>query len=330
MSYTQARVVDDHVDLGKKVAAFGIAALAAGMMVLAAPAEEALAVGAEQTDATTTSVSATLDMGSYYMSQNPVMNYAEAAVSGSSFYERVETSVLTPTYVVVNGLDPATEYTIRLHFTYGGRYDSTFSITDLCTVAGKATGLQVGNLYPSIGQMGVRFNNPGTIYGYEVELDAFAGKKYDKTIRKSYGYGHSYSKVIDSDAVKMNVKTAYKARVRTYVEMDNGHKAWSEWSDKTVLVPQPNINTRYYNVSGGVKVSWAKCSGAKSYTLYGSTKDSGFKKIGTVKGTSMKVTKIKGSKLKKGKKYYLYVQANVPSGSKTYTSKARNYVYFVY
>lgn len=333
MTYTKARVVDDRVELGKKVAAFGIAAFAAGLMMLAAPAEEALAAEAVQTAATTTSISANIDFGSYYASENPVPYLVEVAEKGSDNYTtNYKGGWATVDRIYIEGLKPGTEYTVKVSFKYGtgGKYDSSIYLYDLCTVAEKVKDLQIGYFYSSLDKMSVCFSNPGTIYGYEVEMDAFAGSKYDKKIKDSWTYGNSYSTVINSDSVKMNLKTAYKARVRTCVQLDNGTKAWSEWSDKTVLVPQPKVNSRYYNVSGGVKVSWGKVAGAKSYTMYGSTKNGAYKKIATVKGTSMKISKIKGSKLKKGKKYCLYIQANVPSGSKTYKSKKHEYVTFTY
>lgn len=326
----EARVCWDWGTIGKKAAMLAAASFCASVMVLAVPAEEALAYGGTQTDATTSSVTATLDLGDYYMGQNPQMLYVEAAPEGTNNYSRVFTSVLTPTQMTVVGLDPGTEYSMKVYFRYGSGYESSSYVYDLCTVPDQVSALAITSMYPSFGQMRLGFTSPGTIYGFEVEMDAMAGKKYDKTIKKSWNYAYNYSKVVESDDVKMNLKTAYIGRVRTYVKMGDGTKKWSEWSKKAVLVPQPILNSKYTNSGSGVKVSWNKCVGAKSYTLYGSTKNGSYKKILTTKSTSASFNKIKGSKLKKGKKYYIYAQANVPVSGKTYTSHSLRISYFTY
>ncbi len=51
------------------------------------------------------------------------------------------------------------------------------------------------------------------------------------------------------------------------------------------------------------------------------SKDTGYKKIKTLKKTSLKVTKFKKKKLKKRKQYWFYVVANTKMGKKTVKSK---------
>ena len=104
----------------------------------------------------------------------------------------------------------------------------------------------------------------------------------------------------------------YKVRVRSYVTF-NKKTLYGAWSDYVIFSQQPKVNIK---ASGSaLKLSWKKVKGAKSYTVYMSTKQkSGYKKIKTFKKTSLKVTKFKKKKLSKKKTYYVYVVANTKGG----------------
>lgn len=303
-----------------KLAVLGLAGAAALAMALASP-QPAMASSNTQTDATTTSVSARYSLSDF---SNPQVTYAEISEDGRT-WSRASTTVLTNSAVTVTGLKPGTEYDVRIHLT-AGSVELTDTLWDLRTVPSKVSSIKVGNTYSYSGSMWLTFSNPGGFDGYEISIDAYSGKKADKTIRKDYGFTYSSSgATIDTDSTKMSLKTAYKAKMRTYVLMGDGKtKKWSEWSSTNILVPQPAMSSKIKKAGSGVKVSWSKVSGAKSYTVYASAnKDKGYKKVGTVKGNSKVITKVAGKKMRNGKGYYVYAVANVPYNGKTYKSPAR-------
>lgn len=90
---------------------------------LAMTPADAHAATVSQTDAAKTSVSASYELGSYCMSGNLVMTYAEASPSGTGAWERVETTELTPTKVTATGLAPGTQHDVKAHFRHVRQYD---------------------------------------------------------------------------------------------------------------------------------------------------------------------------------------------------------------
>ena len=146
-----------------------------------------------------------------------------------------------------------------------------------------------------------------TVYsdGYVYELYNYKNKKISSGTASS------------SSTYLKNITTTqfYKVRVRSYVTVNN-KTIYGEWSDYKMFGQQPKVNIK--KSGKGVKLSWKKVKGAKSYTVYMSTKQkSGYKKIKTLKKNSLKVTKFKNKKLKKNKKYYVYVVANTKFGKTT-------------
>ena len=78
-----------------------------------------------------------------------------------------------------------------------------------------------------------------------------------------------------------------------------------------------------------MKINWGKIKGASGYTVYVSTKrNSGYKKVASVKGSKSSVTvkKLKGKKFKSSKTYYVYIVAKKKAGGVTYTTGV-NYTY---
>ena len=84
------------------------------------------------------------------------------------------------------------------------------------------------------------------------------------------------------------------------------------------------VTGSYNRKSKKLTVKWSKVTGAKSYTVSISTKQSkGFKKVKTVKASKRKVVikKYGKKKLKKGKIYWIRIVPNVKSGKKTVALK---------
>ncbi len=111
-----------------------------------------------------------------------------------------------------------------------------------------------------------------------------------------------------------NIKATqfYKVRIRSYVTINN-KVLYGAWSDYKIFGQQPKVNIK--KAGKGVKLTWKKVKGAKNYTVYMSTKrNSGFKKVKTLKKNSLKITKFKKKKIKRNKTYYVYVVATTKSG----------------
>ena len=73
-------------------------------------------------------------------------------------------------------------------------------------------------------------------------------------------------------------------------------------SGVSLTLPKAVSNLKVKAVSGGVKISFKKVKGAKSYTIYRSSKKNGvYKKVKTLKS---KKSSYIDKKAKKGKNYY--------------------------
>ena len=100
--------------------------------------------------------------------------------------------------------------------------------------------------------------------------------------------------------------------------MKIGNKTkFGAWSATNYIARHPKMSgtarARYINAT------WSKVKGATSYAVYASTKrDSGYKKVGTTKGSKFTITKVGKSSVKPSKTYYFYVEADKKVGKKTY------------
>ena len=108
----------------------------------------------------------------------------------------------------------------------------------------------------------------------------------------------------------------YKVRARAYMKIGNKTK-FGAWSATNYIARHPKMSgtarARYINAT------WSKVKGATSYAVYASTKrDSGYKKVGTTKGSKFTITKVGKSSVKPSKTYYFYVEADKKVGKKTY------------
>lgn len=114
----------------------------------------------------------------------------------------------------------------------------------------------------------------------------------------------------------------YYYKVRAYILGADGQKVYGEFSK--VVSGKPKLDTPAISMAEtlsykSVKITYGKISGANGYVIYRSTKkNSGFKKIGTVK--KGKTTEFTDKKCKTGKKYYYKVRAyRTVDGKKKYS-----------
>nr|MBQ8253105.1 fibronectin type III domain-containing protein [Lachnospiraceae bacterium] len=154
--------------------------------------------------------------------------------------------------------------------------------------------------------------------GYEIEVYQLKTNGKTKRIKKgsSNSFYRNYADVKSSSLFKY----ATRYRVRAYVTLDNGQKAYSAWSSYKNYVPQAKVKKlKAYSKTTG-KLTWNKVTGAKNYTVYYKTSSKSsakWKKLTTVKGTSATV------KLNYYGRSYYYVKANkVKFGKKKLNSEA--------
>ncbi len=259
-------------------------------------------------DATTSSVTLT------WASVPNAMQYRIASYNYTSGTETTIATVKDTTTVIAN-LESANRYNyyFRIYpqiisnagFVAEGSY-KTFSGVTLVT--GKITDLT----YKITNSSGwLEWSTPTGSEGYEIEL--YNGKK----LYKKYTGTSNYETLRN---IKANV--FYKARIRTYVTVA-GNKKYSEWSNSLYFADQINLKLNRIS-SKKIGLSWKKVKGAKSYTIYASTKsNTGFKKIATTKKTKYTATKIKKKAINlKKKPAYFYVVANTKAEGKKWKSRA--------
>lgn len=144
--------------------------------------------------------------------------------------------------------------------------------------------------------------------GYEI----YRGTKKDdmKMVADLSAVRTSY---VDKGEAKtyLATNTKYYYKVRAYILDEKEQKVYGEFS-KTVS-GKPKLNAPKMSMAEtlsykSVKITYSKVSGASGYVIYRSTKkDSGFKKIGSVK--KKKTVQFTDKKCKTGIKYYYKVRA---------------------
>lgn len=181
------------------------------------------------------------------------------------------------------------------------------------TASGKISGVKLAASSGYYKKYQIAWNENGAYWadGFEIMITNKSGKKITTATEEKY---LSYTFV----NAKLRSQP-WKVKVRAYVKMDNGAKAYGAWSDEKVIVPNAYIKSikQTSRYSNNIKITWGKVTGAKDYTIYRSTSQNGkYKKIKTVKGTSY-IT----SQSSNGKWHYYYVKANgVKVGKKKYSS----------
>ncbi len=152
--------------------------------------------------------------------------------------------------------------------------------------------------------------------GYEYIVYGNNGKKLFSGSRSTYkGY------IMNG---KLKNTQFMKIKVRAYVRINGKKKAAGKWSDDCWFAKYPkSVKKKEAGnmAADGAKISWSKITGAKNYTVYISTNpNSGWKKAGTTKKTSLVVKKCGGSSIQPYVTYYYKVVASKKVKNKTYKS----------
>lgn len=319
----------------KSVKMLFIAVLFCFMLAPTVKAEAASYV--KQTDATADSVTISWD--------TPYSNYAESYVVyvGNSPYQTVSKNTKS---LKINGLKQGVAYPVSVLFVNNKEYfyldvESNSSMfvrttpekleaTDvLWDKSDKIEFAYVDeSLYLDANNVVCKY-----IDGIEFKAKDVKGKvrkTLKKTPRKTVT---SYSKAEDLiDSFSFKAPSALKNKgmqyqVRTYIQLDNGKKIYSDWTSTKVIIPQAKVSKLQKVSSNKVRVSWKKVSGAKNYTIYKTTNSGkSYKKVKTV---SAKTTSYTVSGFKKGKKNGVVIVANkVKVGKKKYNSTKSYYTYY--
>ena len=149
-------------------------------------------------------------------------------------------------------------------------------------------------------------------FGYELVVMNTKGKvigTYDKnSINNGYdtNFRTANNKIYMAITNKKLTKQPFKFKVRAYVYDEAGNKLYSDYSSDKVVVPRARIKKFKASSRSSGKITWQKIKGAKSYSVYVASSETGkYKKKGTTSSTSYTV-----KNMSLGKRYYVYVVAN--------------------
>lgn len=149
---------------------------------------------------------------------------------------------------------------------------------------------------------------------YEIEWTWMDGSNF----QHRYQYG-KYN-VLDITGLKSN--RIYKVRVRALKTSAKGKiQAYSSWSNTAFITPLPKKVKQTLKSSRRVKLSWDKIHSARGYKVYMTTKPTGtWHLVKTTEkkssATSVTISKYRGSRLSKNKRYYVRIVPRVKSGGK--------------
>ena len=153
---------------------------------------------------------------------------------------------------------------------------------------------------------------------YEIGWSYLDGNKY----QHRYQYGR-YN-VLDMKGLSNT--HIYKVQVRAIDTDGKGNvKAYGSWSNTAYITPLPrSIKSTLKSSGSKVKISWSKIHSAHGYEVYMTTKPTGkwykVKTSGSKSGsTSVKISKFRGSKLKKNTRYYVRIVPRVKVSKKYQT-----------
>ncbi len=230
----------------------------------------------------------------------------------------------TTTSHTFSGLAEGTSYYAYVRYKYARNnktYDAAVGYEQITTVPGKVTGVNQSKWWYYVKSVDFEWDRQGAIgavrYEYVIRDNKNKVLKTDETSSKGGGFSN----------VKNN--KLYKLQVRAYITV-NGQKFYGDWSDTAYLFTQPMVKKA--SISGNkLKISWEKIDGLTGYDVYVSTKEkSGYKKVKSLSKSknSLTVSKLKGKKFSKKKKYYIYIVGKKKVGKITYTS-GRHYTYEV-
>ncbi|MBE5882141.1 MAG: hypothetical protein E7289_07555 [Lachnospiraceae bacterium] len=283
--------------------------LAATLML--APSVDAKAYGITQINPAKDSITVT------WTAEPDATNYK--VYVGESYSDAVLYAVLpaTATQYTISGLPAGCEKYVAVKYTYQSSSGNTYEYNvgsdyDLRTVPAKVTGVKQEKWWYFIKQFDVIWDDVESADSYEWIVYNNSGKKLKSGT--ATGNRFTYSKKVSNTMV-------YKVKVRAKSTIC-GKTYTTPWSSYGYFFTQPRVKS-VKATNGKLTIKWDKISGATGYEVFVSTKKTtGYKKVKTVSKSKSSVTikKFKSSKIKKSKKYYVFVKAIKKVGSRKYTS----------
>ncbi len=197
----------------------------------------------------------------------------------------------------------------------------TANLSGCPVLPAKIKGVEASFWSPTSEHLDLGWKKSDSADGYQYQIFAEDGKKALLTGKKA-GDGNSTYLITG----KLKSLRFLKLRIRGYIEIPGSSK-YGKWSDWIYFSRQPDVTTK--NTKGGILLTWDKVSGAKSYSVYISTRrTSGYKKVESTAKTSMTVRTCGKASLKQGKQYYFMVVANKRVGKKNFQS-TKNYCFWI-
>ena len=153
--------------------------------------------------------------------------------------------------------------------------------------------------------------------GYEYDIYKVKGNKRVALVKPN-----SSSSICDVKNKAFGSRELFKVKVRAYKKAANGTKYYTPWSSMNYFSTDKILKSVKNKGSKGIEVKWNKVNGASGYKVYAATKNDPkkYKVVATIKkGTTTSTTFKKFNKkaLKKGQRYYIFVEPYYKSGKKT-------------
>ena len=185
------------------------------------------------------------------------------------------------------------------------------------TVSNKVSGLK--NLNMTDGSAYFTWNPMKNARAYELAVTKYSNKWTKKnTMTLNQVYMRKAEKVLLSNT-KLKNGTFYKARVRSYILLSDGTKAYSAWSNEITFGSAPKtVNVK--SNGKGIQISWSKVTGATGYQIYVLEQGKkNYQKVTTVNAKTTKyiLKKINKKNLKSGKHYFIRITPIRKSGKTT-------------
>ena len=246
-----------------------------------------------------------VNVSSYYRIDNYKI-YLRKYADPSSAAVLYQTLPSTQTSAVIAGLAPGTRYYVQVKYNQintrtGSSYEYSAGSLIAGTAPGDITGLRQDRWYYFILSFTAAWDKQDAADGYE-----YICRTSKNQIKKHDTITGGYSASASVNGIKNEM--IYTFQVRAFKNF-NGAVLYGNWSAPIYCFTQPRVTSA--KTSGNkLKVSWKKVVGATGYEVYASTKEkTGYKRVAKVSAGKNYVTvnKLGGKKIKKGKKYYVYV-----------------------
>ena len=259
----------------------------------------------------------------YYLGYSNIDDYGQAEAAAKNMALSKSKNLRYAKQYTISNVTPGKRYVVAIAYKDStGKFNTTTSAVK--TVPTTVSGLNQGKWYRELLSCRVSWNRQTTAEGYEYRFMDENGNIISQASTTNNSF---FGKVAN--------KKIYSVSVRAYNTI-GGARYYSNWCAPTYLMSQPARKKGQFvnfdldaKVSGGkMKISWEKVKGVDGYTVYAATKKNGaFTQVATVEGNkhSCKISRIDNKKLKKNKKYYVYVEAYKKAGGRVYKSSL-NYI----